>query len=110
MTDTLSMPMSSSEATSHVVSGISRLTKRESEVCELLIAGHTSKQAARNLGISNRTVEIHRSRIFEKTCVPNLIELMRALWSISTNSDVTQARQDRLRSPYRELRLNNSFF
>ncbi len=54
-----------------------RLTKRENEVMELLVSGHTSKQAASKLRISNRTIEIHRARIFAKMQASSLSDLIR---------------------------------
>jgi FixJ family two-component response regulator len=43
-----------------------QLSGRERDVAELLIAGHRSKQIAAELGISVRTVEGYRARLFEK--------------------------------------------
>ena len=51
------------------------LTSRESEVILLVVAGHSNKEIARQLGISYRTVEIRRSRVMEKTGATNLLEL-----------------------------------
>jgi FixJ family two-component response regulator len=45
---------------------LARLTPREREVLEQVIAGLRSKAIARELGISARTVEFHRARILEK--------------------------------------------
>jgi FixJ family two-component response regulator len=42
------------------------LTAREQEVLTQLVAGSTNKEAGRQLGISFRTIEIHRKRIMEK--------------------------------------------
>jgi DNA-binding NarL/FixJ family response regulator len=48
-----------------------RLTKRESEVLALVARGLAGKQVATQLGISPKTVEQHKSRIFSKLGVPN---------------------------------------
>ncbi|WP_145118941.1 response regulator transcription factor [Sphingomonas panaciterrae] len=44
-----------------------RLSPRERQVLELVIGGATSKEAARHLGISPRTVETYRTKLLEKT-------------------------------------------
>lgn len=58
-------------------SRLAGLTSREREVLELAIAGHSNKEIARLLGISHRTVEIHKSRIMHKSGASNLLELTR---------------------------------
>ena len=61
---------------------ISSLTKREREVMELLVAGKQNKVIARDLGISPRTVELHRAKVMEKLQVRSLSEIVRiALFS-----------------------------
>ncbi len=52
-----------------------RLTPREREVLAQVIAGRTSKEIARALGISPRTVETHRSRIMEKLGAHSVLDL-----------------------------------
>mgnify|MGYP001440524350 CR=1 FL=1 len=54
-----------------------RLTEREREVLVLLIGGDANKVVAHKLGISPRTVEIHRGRLMEKTQAKNLADLVR---------------------------------
>lgn len=54
-----------------------RLTLREREVMHLIVDGLTSKETAIELGISHRTVDVHRSRIMEKLCARNFADLMR---------------------------------
>lgn len=53
------------------------LTPRESEVLDLVARGDPNKVIARRLGISFRTVEMHRSHILEKLEVRTLSELIR---------------------------------
>lgn len=48
-----------------------RLTKREAEVLRLIRRGVSGKQIARLLGISPKTVENHKARIYSKLGVPN---------------------------------------
>lgn len=57
---------------------IARLTVREQQVLEHVIAGHPNKKTATALGISRRTVEHHRAAIMHKTrakSVPELVHL-----------------------------------
>ncbi len=56
---------------------LQRLTQREQEVMKLLINGLSNKEVAIDLGISPRTVEIHRARVMEKTGTRSLPELVR---------------------------------
>lgn len=55
---------------------LSELTQREREVLELIIAGRLNKQIADMLGISIKTVEVHRARVMEKMCANSLAELV----------------------------------
>jgi FixJ family two-component response regulator len=55
-----------------------RLTRREREVLELLVTGNTSKVIASRLGISRKTLHIHRANVLKKLEVANLVELVRA--------------------------------
>jgi two-component system, LuxR family, response regulator FixJ len=65
------------EASSHARTRLTRLTERETEVLHGLMNGETSKQTARVLGISARTVETHRASLLSKLDVGSLAELMR---------------------------------
>jgi RNA polymerase sigma factor (sigma-70 family) len=53
------------------------LTPREREIMLMAVAGLPNKEIARSLGISHRTVEIHRARVMQKTGAASLIELSR---------------------------------
>lgn len=53
------------------------LTQRELEVMKLVADGLPNKEIARSLGISHRTVEVHRARVMQKTGATNLVELSR---------------------------------
>ena len=44
---------------------------------ELVVAGQSSKTIAGTLGISHRTVELHRSHIFDKLGIQSVAELVR---------------------------------
>lgn len=52
------------------------LTKREMEVAKSVVGGKANKLIAFDLGISDRTVEIHRARIMRKTKCDSLAELV----------------------------------
>jgi two-component system response regulator FixJ len=56
---------------------LTRLTEREREVLEQLVIGRANKETARLLGISPRTVEIHRARVMEKMQAESLAHLVR---------------------------------
>jgi len=56
-------------------SRIKRLTPRELDVMRLVIQGIQNKVIAQKLGISHRTVEIHKSKIVQKMNVINLLHL-----------------------------------
>lgn len=55
------------------------LTEREHEVMMAVCEGHANKVIARLLGVSPRTVEIHRSRVLHKLDVQNAQQLVRRL-------------------------------
>jgi two-component system, LuxR family, response regulator FixJ len=61
------------------------LTSREREVLELVAAGEPSKIIARHLGISFRTVELHRAHIIEKLQARSLSDLIRMAIIIKTH-------------------------
>lgn len=57
--------------------GLSQLTPREHDVLHQLIVGNPNKVIAYELGISPRTVEVHRARVMEKMRARNLSHLVR---------------------------------
>lgn len=54
-----------------------RLTQREREILALIAAGHQNREIATQLGISARTVEVHKARIMEKLECRSLADLIR---------------------------------
>lgn len=54
-----------------------RLSKREREVCGLVIAGHLNKQMAYRLGIVEKTIKVHRRRMLLKMKAPTVADLVR---------------------------------
>ena len=55
---------------------VDHLTQREREVLDLIILGKLNKQIADDLGISIKTVEVHRARVMEKMAAGSLAELV----------------------------------
>ena len=68
--------------------GIGRLTPREREVLEQLVAGRPNKVIAQNLACSPRTVEIHRARIMEKMEARSLPHLVRMALAAGIEPDL----------------------
>jgi FixJ family two-component response regulator len=58
------------------------LTEREREVMDLMILGKQNKVIAQDLGVSPRTIEIHRARVMEKMNVQSVAELVRMMLDI----------------------------
>jgi len=56
---------------------LSRISSREREVLELVALGLSSKEIARELNLSPRTVEAHRANLFNKLDVTSLADLIR---------------------------------
>jgi DNA-binding NarL/FixJ family response regulator len=57
--------------------GFERLTTREREILEALVNGETNSQVALRLGLSHRTVEVHRRHIMRKLGARNTADLVR---------------------------------
>jgi two-component system, LuxR family, response regulator FixJ len=57
------------------------LTRRERDVLAQVARGASNKEAGRRLGISPRTVEVHRARIMDKLGARNAADLMRIVLS-----------------------------
>ena len=60
---------------------LSKLTPREQQVLERIVAGRLNKQIADDLGISIKTVEAHRASIMDKTNSGTVADLMRVVMS-----------------------------
>jgi two-component system response regulator DctR len=66
-------------AAAEVQARLDGLSVREREVLELILEGNMNKVIADKLGISMRTVEVHRAHIFDKMNVKTAVELARLL-------------------------------
>jgi FixJ family two-component response regulator len=64
---------------SRIKSHLESLTDREREVLDLLTQGKQNKVIAQNLGVSPRTIEIHRARVMEKMSAQSVAELVRMM-------------------------------
>ena len=67
-------------------SRLAELTPREKEVMDHVVAGAPNKAIAMDLGLSERTIEIHRSRVMKKMGVTSLAELVRMVTENRTES------------------------
>jgi PAS domain S-box-containing protein len=59
------------------------LTAREREIAALLVEGKTSKLIARQIGLSPRTVEMHRARLMKKFAAATSSELVHRLLGVT---------------------------
>jgi two-component system response regulator FixJ len=60
-----------------------RLTTREREIMKFLVRGDSSRKLAERLGLSSRTIDIHRSKIMHKLEVSSLPDLVRMVYTSS---------------------------
>ncbi len=63
-----------------------RLTTREREVLDLIVNGAANKEVAAALGLSPKTVEVHRANVMRKTQAGSLAELVRMYFESQTAS------------------------
>lgn len=67
-----------------------RLTPREKEVLKWVSSGYSSKEIAKAIGISNRTIELHRAHMMEKLEVESLAKLVSIALEIDAAMGVVQ--------------------
>jgi DNA-binding NarL/FixJ family response regulator len=70
---------------------MTKLSARECHVFALITDGHLNKEIAHKLNISVRTVEKHRSHIFEKMETKNITHLVRYAIALGNTSQFLQA-------------------
>jgi two-component system response regulator DctR len=71
--------LEAARARGKVQHALAELTEREREVMRLVVEGQPNKRVADALGISVRTVEVHRARVFDKMNVKSAVELANLL-------------------------------
>jgi FixJ family two-component response regulator len=64
-----------------ILERVRQLSAREREVMERVVAGKANKEIAADLGLSPKTVEVHRAHVMEKMNVESLAELIRVALS-----------------------------
>jgi RNA polymerase sigma factor (sigma-70 family) len=64
-------------ASEALVAARQKMSDREREVMELMIQGMHNRHIAARLGISPRTVEVHKARVMEKLGAKNMVEFVR---------------------------------
>lgn len=69
-----------------------QLTPREREVLALVTSGKANKVMAADLGLSQRTVEIHRARVMEKMGASSLAQLVRRVMDLEEGAAARESR------------------
>ena len=69
---------------------LTRLTPRERQIMDLLVAGKINKLIAHELGISQKTVDFHRANILEKMEVGSVVELLQLLQKLQPTGKTVQ--------------------
>lgn len=80
---------------------LDQLSTREREVLSNLSLGLSNKEIAIELGISHRTVEIHRANMMTRLGVRNAIEAVKMCWDASFLDDCSQLAEDEANPPLR---------
>lgn len=62
-----------------ILARFNELTEREKQIVELLVKGLLNREIGERLGISTRTVEVHRARAFKKLQIHTIRELIQTL-------------------------------
>jgi RNA polymerase sigma factor (sigma-70 family) len=65
---------------------LDRLTRREREVLELVAAGLLNKQVGERLGVSEKTVKVHRGRVMQKMAAGTVADLVRMVHGLNPQS------------------------
>lgn len=70
----------------HLRERFAQLSERERQVLDLILDGLPNKLIAREIGLSTRTVESHRSRIYQKLGANSLAQLVRSVMKLEETS------------------------
>lgn len=76
------------ELAAHALRYLDRLTPREQEVLDHLVAGDSNKAIALRMEISPRTVEVHRARVMEKMQAQSLSHLVRMVLAANAEASL----------------------
>ena len=71
--------------------GFEHLSRRQRQVVDAVVSGKSNKIIAYDLGLSTRTVELHRANAMAKLGVANVAELVRLVDSLSAHEDILRA-------------------
>lgn len=71
----------------HLRERFSQLSERERQVLDLILDGLPNKLIAREIGLSTRTVESHRSRIYQKLGANSLAQLVRSVMKLEESGN-----------------------
>jgi len=67
---------------------VARLTPRERQVMELVVSGNSNKVIAMDLGLCEKTVEVHRAHVMEKMQARSLAELVRLAMQVLPSGSI----------------------
>jgi two-component system response regulator TtrR len=70
----------------HIADRMANLTARELDVMRLIVEGMPAKKIADQLGISNKTVDVHRSHIMHKLEIKSVAELVKMVVSVENQN------------------------
>lgn len=76
----------SAENLAHIQEKFEQLTPRERQVMSAVVEGKLNKQIANELGLSHKTIEVHRAHVMQKMAVGSLAELVRMAVSLESHS------------------------
>ncbi len=70
---------------------LAQLTQRERQVMDLVVAGKVNKEIAAALGVSKKTVDVHRAHVMQKLNVESLAELVELIVTSRLQAGVQSA-------------------